>query len=164
MYIEPIRINGQVYSYRDLRCGGEPRLRRVAGGMTAASWNNAPSAGHAHGVGQASRGMVPGKQEPNFSLSLYKEEWDYLMTSGLLRPQGFSDQRFDWELLYGQSEAGSISRLRLTNFHFLGVVGAAYRQGEALIHDIGCYVQFIEEDPGNGIYFAPVIPSFLVTQ
>ncbi len=161
MYVEPIRINGQVYSYRDLRCMGEPRLRRLAGGMTKASWNNTPSASHSHGVGQGSRGMVPGKLEPNFALSAHQEEWDFLFTSGVLPPVGFSDRRIDWELMFGQSEAGAISRLRMTNFHFLGA-GAAYSQGEQMIVDISCFVQTIEHDHGNGVYCSPVIPTFLV--
>lgn len=161
MYVEPIRINGQVYSYRDLRCAGEPRLRRLAGGMTKFSWSNVPGAKHSHGVGQASRGMVPDKLEPNVSLSVHQEEWDYLLVSGVLPPVGFSDKRIDWTLLFGQSEAGGISALRFTNFHFLGPSGS-YTQGEQLILDINCFVQTIEHDPGNGVFTSPVIPSFLV--
>lgn len=163
MFVQPIRINGQCYSYRDLACRGNPNLARIAGGMMSVDWGNAASARHFHGVGQAPLAMVPGAQEPNFSLTLRKEEWDFLMVSGLLppAPAGYSDSRFDWELHYGESEAGGISRLGLENFHFLGVTRAGYRMGDAIVHDIGCYVQFIREDPGNGLWYAPVTPPVL---
>jgi hypothetical protein len=160
MNITPIRINGQCYSYRDLSCRGVPQLQRIAGGMVSLDWGNAADASHFHGVGQAALAMIPGASKPNFSMTLRKEEWDYLMTSGALppAPAGYSDKRFDWELHYGESEAGGISRLVLTNFHFLGVSRAGYRMGDAIVNDIACFVQFIQEDPGTGILFAPVIP------
>lgn len=162
MFIAPIRINGQTYSYRDLRCAGDPRLSRIAGGMTAFSFNNAAQGSPFHGVAQQSLAMIPGMQQCNVSMSLRVEEWHYLMTAGVLPPQGYSDKRFDWELLYGLSEGGGIASLRMSNFHFLGVVGGSYRMGDALVHDIGCYVDSVEENPGNGIYFSPVTPAFLV--
>ena len=156
----PLRINGQTYSYRDLSCKGDPLLNRIAGGMTSFDWGNAADAKGFKGVAQASLAMVPGMQNCNVAMSLRVEEWHYLMTSGVLppAPAGYSDKRFDWELHYGQSEVGGIARLVLTNFHFLGVIRAGYKMGDALINDIGCYVDTIQEDPGNGILYSPVIP------
>lgn len=82
----PLRINGQTYSYRDLSCKGDPRLNRIAGGMTSFDWGNAADAKGFKGVAQASLAMIPGMQNCNVAISLRVEEWHYLMTAGVLPP------------------------------------------------------------------------------
>lgn len=155
----PLRVNGQEYSYRDIRCAGDPRLKPVAGGMTRVNYASAVEASHFHGVAQASTGMVPGKYAPNFGMSLRKESWDYVL--GLMPRIGYSDFRWDWELFYGQAAIGGMKKLKLENFHFLGMTGQ-HTQGDAIILDISCFVQHIYEDPGDGIYGSPVQPASVV--
>lgn len=157
----PIRINGQVYSYRDIRCDGDPRLGRIAQGMASMTYSNQAEATHFFGVHQGANGIIPGGVKPNFGMSLRKEEWDYLFISGVLPPLGYSDHRLDFSISYGQSEAGGISRMALTNFHLLGPSGN-WKMGDAIILDIACIVESIAEDPGNGVFCSPVYPRPLL--
>lgn len=160
-YTFKTRVNGQVYSYRDIRCDGEPKLYRIAQGMASVDWGNQVDASLFYGVHQAATGIIPGQAKPNFAMSLRKEEWDYLLATGVLPALGYSDKRLDWEMSFGESEHGGISKIKLTNFHFLGPAGS-FKMGEALILNIACIVENIEEDPGTGVWCSPVYPLELL--
>lgn len=155
----PLAVNGEEYSFRDIRCGGDPRLKRIAGGITAINYGNQVEASGFYGVAQAPLSMIPGAYRPNFGMSLRRQEWDYLLT--LMPAQGWSDFRWDWELMIGQAQIGGMKKLRLENFHFLGPSGN-HRMGDALIVDLSCFVQLIYEDVGDGIYRLPVHQPALV--
>lgn len=155
----PVRINGQEYSFRDIRCGTDPRLKPVAGGLTRVRYMSAAEASHFHGVAQAPTGMVPGAYGPTAGLSMRKETWDYVLS--LMPRMGYSDFRWDWELSFGRALGGGMKKIKWENFHFLGPTGE-HTQGQAIILDIACYVQTIYEDPGDGVYGCPVQPAILV--
>lgn len=155
----PLAVNGQEYSFRDIRCGGDPRLKRIAGGITAVNHTNQVAASHFHGVAQAPLSMIPGAYAPNIGMSLRRQEWDYLLT--LMPAQGYSDKRWDWELMFGQAQIGGMKKLVFQNFHFLGPSGN-HRQGDAIIVDVSCYVQIMYEDVGDGVLRCPVHQPGLV--
>ena len=103
--------------------------------------------------------MIPGMQNCNVAISLRVEVAlpdDWRACCRRLRPATATSVSIG--SCTGQSEVGGIARFVLSNFHFLGVARAGYKMGDALVVDVGCYVDTIQEDPGNGILYSPVIP------
>lgn len=156
----PLRVDGNAYSYRDIRCFGLPGLERLKPYLRSIDFTNAPAAAHSHGAAQVSYGKAAGAYEPTVEIEIAEEGLDIILP--LLPAVSYSDFPLNWEIIYAKAQTlPPFKRLKFTQFFFLGSRGSWAQGTTPLSRRIPCHVNIIEEDIGDGVWRCPVNPGEL---